>query len=83
MLAPGVPRFDEQCNVWRVPILCRTERGIFSVGELQLDTDLNIVSIPTPGEVDHIAAALAKAVPVLVFAEPEELRSKGFEPVTV
>lgn len=83
MLAPGVPRFDEQCSVWCIPILCRTERGIFAVGELQLDTDLNIVHIPAPEEVDRIAAAYVNAVPVLVYAAPEELRSKGFEPVTV
>jgi hypothetical protein len=46
----GTPRFDLNQNVWKIPVLCKTERGILIVGEFQVDKDGKFVNIPTKEE---------------------------------
>ena len=82
MTVPGVPRFDNERGVWRVPILCDTARGILPIGEAQLDQALNFVQLPSKADLDAAAHRQLRATPVLVFADPDELRAKGFDPVT-
>ena len=43
----GTPRYDLVEKLWKVPVLCKTERGIIIVGEFLLDNESNFVNIPT------------------------------------
>jgi len=43
----GTPRYDVKENAWKVPVLCKTERGIIVIGEFELDKDGNFLNIPT------------------------------------
>ncbi len=79
----GVPSFDEQRHVWRVPILCRTSRGILLAGEMQIDEQLHIVYAPTKEELTKAVEAQLERLPYLVYATREELEAAGFEPVTL
>lgn len=38
------------CEIWKVPVLCKTDRGILVVGEFTLDKDGNFIRIPTKEE---------------------------------
>ena len=81
-VGPGMPRFDERTRTWSVPVLCDTERGIFAIGEICLDEQLNFLRLPSKSELEKTAQQILEAVPVLVYATPEKLREKGFVPVT-
>ncbi len=82
MTGPGTPRFDEAAHIWHVSVLCDTERGIFPIGEIQLDEALNFIQLPSRAELEDAALRLLRAIPVLVYADPDELRAKGFTPVS-
>jgi hypothetical protein len=82
MTGPGTPCFDPARGVWRVPVLCDTERGMFPIGEVQLDEGLNFLQLPSKAELEEAARRWLRITPVLVYADPEELRAKGFVPVT-
>jgi len=82
MTGPGTPHFDEVQHLWRVPVLCDTERGLFPIGEIQLDEALNFIQLPSRAELEHAAQDRMRATPVLVYADPDELRAKGFTPVS-
>jgi len=82
MTEPGMPSFDESTHIWSVPVLCDTERGIFAIGEICLDEQLKFLRLPSKLELEKTAQQILKAVPVLVYATPEELREKGFVPIT-
>jgi len=82
MTEPGMPRFDERTRTWSVPVLCDTERGIFAISKICLDEQLNFLRLPSKLELEKTAQQTLKAVPVLVYATPEELREKGFVPIT-
>ena len=47
MTTPGTPRFDSKTEKWKVPVLCKTERGILIVGEFSLDK--KVVLLPING----------------------------------
>lgn len=82
MTGPGTPRFDTARGIWRVAVLCDTERGMFPIGEIHLDEGLNFLQLPSKAELEDAAHRWLRATPVLVYADPEELRAKGFTPVT-
>jgi hypothetical protein len=83
LTGPGAPRFDRAQGVWRVPVLCDTERGIFPIGEIHLDEALNFVQLPSKAELGEAAQRRLRATPVLVYADPDQLRAQGFVPVTI
>jgi hypothetical protein len=83
MAMPGTPIFDEKAKEWKVPALCKTEQGIFVVGEFRLDQDLDFLMIPTKQQMLKILKKVMRRVPVLVYADPAELRKKGVRYVTV
>ncbi|NUO79028.1 hypothetical protein HUU05_03050 [candidate division KSB1 bacterium] len=83
MLMPGAPFFDEASKEWKVSALCRTERGIFVVGEFSLDEDLNFIAIPTKKQMLKILEKTMRRVPALVYADPAELRRKGVRAATI
>ncbi len=45
MTMQGPPQYDEQLQRWRVPIMCRTTRGILPAGEIQLTKRLRIAFV--------------------------------------
>ncbi len=49
MAMAGVPRYDEKLEQWRVPVLCRTVRGILPGGEIRMTKRLRI-AFATPRE---------------------------------
>ncbi|MBI4710590.1 MAG: hypothetical protein HY759_05770 [Nitrospirae bacterium] len=46
MTTAGTPKYDLKENVWKVPVLCKTERGIIIVGEFHVDKNGNFTNIP-------------------------------------
>jgi len=82
-VAPGTPKFRVSDGAWHVPILCQTERGIFVVGEVLLDEELNFLRVPSKRDMDSVLDAYLRTVPLLVYADKEELEAKGFSPVTL
>jgi hypothetical protein len=83
MVLPGTPILDKKAKAWKVPVLCRTEPGIFVVGEISLDQNLNFVMIPTKQQMLKVLKKTMRRVPVLVYADPSELRKKGVRHVTI
>jgi len=83
MIMEGVPRYDAARARWIVPLLCRTDRGILVAGAVELDDQAQIVEAPNKAQVTEMVEAQLKRLPYLVYAEREELRAHGFEPVTL
>lgn len=54
---PGEAAYDDTSRRWRVPIHCRTARGDVLVGDLILDDEGTVVSVPSRNE---LAARLAE-----------------------
>ena len=83
MVQPGTPTLNEKNKAWRVPVLCKTERGIFAVGEIVLDQKLDFLAIPTKQQMLRTLEKMTRHVPVLVYADPVELRKKGVRHIAV
>lgn len=83
MVTAGRPVLDLKNHCWRVPVLCKTDRGIFIVGEFKLDRELNLVSMPTKEEMLAALEAQLNRTLTLVAEKPEEVRMKGLTPVTL
>jgi len=75
----GTPRYDEARKVWSVAILCYTARGIFLGGKIELDEQMEIIYAPSKSEITRVVEQQLKRLPAIVYAEEEELVSKGFE----
>jgi hypothetical protein len=61
MTYPGNPSYDAATKRWFVPILCRTERGVIVVGDVELDADSHIVFAPSRDELLARSAAAASS----------------------
>lgn len=83
MVTAGRPVFDLKTYNWHVPVLCKTDRGIFVVGEFQLDKELSFVFIPTKEEMLTILNAQLNQMLTLVASKPDEVRLKGLIPITI
>jgi hypothetical protein len=81
--AAGTPRFDSTARRWHVPVLARTAKAIFPVGEFVMDEAGNFVSIPDKQQMVRIAEAICERIPALVFGDAGRLRAQGLEVVTV
>jgi hypothetical protein len=75
----ATPHYDEINKSWSVPILCYTARGIFLGGRIELDQRLEIISAPSKSEFTRVVEQQLKRLPAIVFADEDELISKGFE----
>jgi len=82
MAIPGEPVFDEITRRWQVPVLCKTDKGIFVTGQFLLDEDNNFIRIPSREQMLKILATEMQQVPFLVYAKPDELENKGLKAVT-
>ena len=50
MTTAGTPKYDLKENMWKVPVLCKTEREIIVVGEFHADKNGNFTNITTKKE---------------------------------
>ena len=75
----GTPRYEAVRQVWSVPILCYTSRGIFLGGKIELDEQLEIIYAPSKSEFTRVVEQQLKRLPAIVYADENELASKGFE----
>ena len=51
----GTPRFDNREKIWKVPVLCKSDRGNIIVGEFHMDKDGNFVDVHTKEEMTKTA----------------------------
>jgi hypothetical protein len=75
----GTPHFDAVRQVWSVPALCVTPRGIFFGGKIELDEHFEIIQAPSKNEFTRVVEAQLKRMPSIVYADEAELAAKGFE----
>jgi hypothetical protein len=75
----GNPHFDAERKVWSVPVLCYTKRGIFLGGKIELDERLEIIYAPSKSEFTRVVEEQLKRLPIMVYANEDELAAKGFE----
>ena len=83
MVTAGRPVFDLKNHHWRVPVLCKTDRGIFIVGEFKINAELNFVSIPPKEKMLAVLNVQLNRTLTLVTEKPDEVRMKGLTPVTL
>jgi len=83
LVTAGRPVFDYSSETWTVPVLAKTEKGIFIVGEFTLDKDLNFVSVPTREQMLKVLRATVRRVPMLVFGDKKKVEKSGLKVVAV
>ena len=83
MTTAGTPKFDLKENVWKVPVLCKTERGIIIVGEFHLNKNGNFVNIPTKVEMLKTVKLEMEILPFLYYGTKKELEKQKIKPVAV
>jgi hypothetical protein len=83
LTAPGAAVFDAATRHWRVPVLCKTAKGILPVSEFLLDEASNFVAVPDKAQMVRVLEAQMARLPFLVFGEKEELEKKGVHVVSV
>lgn len=81
MTTPGTPALDASARRWRVPVLCKTPKGILPVGEFVLDQDGNFLAVPDKEQMLRGLEAQTARLPFLVFGNKEELEKKGVKVV--
>jgi len=79
----GTPRFDLKTETWKVPVLCKTERGILIVGEFTLDKKGEFINIPTKQEMLKTVEIEISKLPFLVYSTRKDLEEKDIKPVTI
>lgn len=83
MVMPGSPVYDGEENIWRVPVLCRTEVGIFPVGEIVVSKDGEFLRIPTKEQMLKVLDLQSAKRPFLVYADKEDLERRGIRAVGI
>lgn len=83
LTTPGMSRFDVKNEIWKVPVLCKTDRGILVVGEFALDKDGNFIRIPTKEEMLKTVDMELSRLPYLFYGDKKNLQDKDIEPVTI
>lgn len=83
LTTPGTPVFNATTRRWRVPVLCKTIKGILPVGEFVADEAGNFIAIPDKEQMLRVLEAQVARLPFLVFGEKEEVERKGLEVVVV
>lgn len=79
LLYPSKVRHDAARNRWVATIMCHTERGDLPAGAMELDDNGNVVAAPSKEQISATVSRMIAETPVLVKADPEELRRHGFE----
>jgi hypothetical protein len=83
LTAPGAPIFDAATRRWRVPVLCKSAKGILPVGEMLFDEAANLIAAPDKEQMLRVLNTQTARLPFLVFGDKEELEKKGVHVVNV
>lgn len=83
MTTAGTPKYDLKENVWKVSVLCKTERGIIIVGEFHIDKNGNFINIPTKEEMLNTVKLEMEKLPFLYYGTKKELDKQKIKPVAV
>jgi hypothetical protein len=83
LTVPGAPIFDAASWRWRVPVLCKSAKGILPVGEFLFDDAGNLVAVPDKQQMLRVLNMQAVRLPFLVFGDKDELEKKGVQVVSV
>jgi len=83
LTAAGAPILDAATRRWRVPVLCKTAKGILLVGEMLFDEAGNLVAVPDRDQMLRVLNTQMVRLPFLVFGDKDELERKGVQVVTV
>ncbi len=79
----GTPRLDLSENIWKIPVLCKTERGILIVGEFHVDKDGNFVNIPTKEEMLKTVEIEISKLPFLFYGTKKDMDRQKVKPVAI
>lgn len=83
LTTPGMVRFDLKTETWKVPVLCKTERGILVAGEFTLDNRGEFINRPTKQEMLRTIEKEISTLPFLVYGDIKDLEAKGVKPVSI
>jgi len=83
MTLPGAPTFDHRSRRWRVPVLARSSKAVFPVGEFLLDEHGEFLSTPDREQMSRLLDAQIERTAVLVLADKDEVEAKGLVAVVV
>ena len=83
LTTPGMPIFDAANTRWRVPVLCKTDKGLLPVGEFLLDKEGNFLAVPNKDHLVRVLEMQLARLPFLVFGDKEDLEKKGIHVVAV
>jgi hypothetical protein len=78
LTTPGTPRFDSKNGKWKVPVLCKTDRGILISGEFQLDSNGCFLYVPTKQEMLKTIELQIHNVPYLFYGKKERIKGKEY-----
>src|SRR5207253_5382480 len=73
LTAPGAPIFDAATRRWRVPVLCKTAKGILPVGEILFNEAGNLVAASDRQQMLRVLTTQLVRLPFLVFGDKDEL----------
>jgi len=83
LTTPGTPRFDIKKEIWKVPVLCKTERGILIAGEFSLSKKGDFINIPTKSEMIKTVEIEISNIPFLFYGNKKELDEKGIKAILI
>ncbi|MFQ5901072.1 MAG: hypothetical protein ACE5IH_05895 [Thermodesulfobacteriota bacterium] len=83
LVTAGTPRLDISKNIWKVPVLCKTERGIIIVGEFHVDKEGNFVNIPTKKEMLKTVEFEISRLPYLFYGSKKDFEAQKIKPVVI
>ena len=83
MTTAGTPKYDTIENIWKVPVLCKTERGIIIVGEFHINKEGEFINIPTKEEMLKTVEMEISMLPYLYYGNKEELEEHKIKPVLI
>jgi hypothetical protein len=79
----GTPRFDNKEKIWKVPVLCKTERGVIIAGEFHINKNGDFVNVPTKEEMMKTVGLQVNKPPFLYYGTKKELHKQKITPVTI
>ena len=83
LTTPGTPKFDLKSQIWKVPVLCKTEKGILIIGEFHLDKEGNFVNLPTKEEMLKVVELEIENLPFLFYGKKDDLKKKNIKAITI
>ena len=83
MTTAGTPKYDIIENIWKVPVLLKTERGIIIVGEFHINREGKFINIPTKEEMLKTVEMEISRLPFLYYGTKKELDEQKIKAVLI